>query len=1074
MPNRHHIIDNRDNKVTDYLAQSMAFADSLDVVSAYFTIYGYELLEDRLRAMNHVRFLYGDPASVEDVDPGYREAKSFLLSEQGLRPEHSLNQKYLARRCAEWIRRGGVHIRSIKQSNFLHGKMYLTSEGGKTISGIVGSSNFTRSGLGGSDRPNLEINLATAQQETLAELQEWFDSLWNDRQQVEDAKQQVLDALNRIGSDYSPDAVYYKTLYELFHDELEARQADAEAVEASGFSDSEIWNALYAFQQDGAKSVINKLQEHNGCILADSVGLGKTYIALAVIKYFELKNMQTLVICPSKLLGNWQLYPANFGHAQNPFIEDRFGYTLLAHTDLSRETGRTRTGIDLANFNWSAYGLVVIDESHNFRNSDGQRYQKLLNEIISQGARTKVLMLSATPVNTSLTDIRNQIYLMTEGRRDVFEKSLGVSNIDTLIKGAQEVFDKWESQQKNRAHRNKYDLLENLGAGFLRLLDGVSIARSRRQVRQLYADDMERVGEFPHRERPVSLYPVTDLRGELSYEDLSDDIGRFQLRQYRPSEYIKSANMSEQMPFDDMSGKDIRQSREYYLVGMMRTNFLKRLESSAHSLTLTLCRTVAKIDDILLRIDLHEQNGTDASLADATRPEEDEEDEDMFIGRGESRHRLSDLNLPRWRAHLLEDRQVLEDVLARVKTIDHSRDGKLKQLRADIALRAAKPTRSTDGADSRKLLVFTTFKDTAQYLYDNLLEQASALGMNIAMVSGDETRASTGKNEFNAILSNFAPAARGRTDGGEDIDILIATDCISEGQNLQDCDTVLNYDIHWNPVRLIQRFGRIDRIGSRSKSVRMINYWPTQDMDKYLNLQNRVYARMAIADMAASGDDDLLDDETIEREASRERRFRDAQTRRIMNEVVDLDELADAPVMSDFTLDYFLSQLLRYLERNRYALEAMPAGAYAVTGDPTESGVIFFLRQRNASEDSRQTVASPVHPYYFVYVRGDGNIRYGCANARQALSVFEQTSAGKTEAITRLCDQFDRETKQGADMSIYDRLVAASVSHIRKAHTEAQNRGVQMTREFLFTKASETPRDENDFELVTWLVIKPD
>ena len=1065
------IIDNEDVSVAEVLRRELLRSDAFDIVSAYFTIYGYELLEDSLRAMNRVRFLYGDHASVEDIDPGDKEPKHFRLSEQGLSPQHSLHQKHLAERCAKWICRDSVHIRSIKQSNFLHGKMYLTSKDKQTTSGMVGSSNFTKGGLGGSDRANLEINLAAKEQETLAEMQEWFDRLWDDEQRTEDAKQRVLDALQRLGRDYSPEAVYYKTLYELFRDEMEARRAGDEAVDASGFLDSEIWNALYAFQKDGVRSVLAKLRAHNGCILADSVGLGKTYTALAVIKYYELHNRDVLVLSPKKLSANWQLYQVANNHSQNPFKADRFGYTLLAHTDLSRDSGFAG-GVDLANFNWSAYDLVVIDESHNFRNSDGMRYNKLMNDIIKSGKPTKVLMLSATPVNTSLTDIRNQIYLMTEGRRDVFEKSLGISNIDALIRHAQEEFDKWENQQKSRAHRNKDALLENIGAGFPRLLDGVSIARSRRHVKQFYADEMQRVGEFPQREKPVNRYPDTDLRDELSYEALSDEIGRFQLRQYRPSEYIKGADRSEQLPFDDLSNKDIQQNREYYLVGMMRTNFLKRLESSAHSLTLTLERTIAKIDDILRKIDLYEQDGIDASLAGDTRPEEDEEDEDMFIGKGESKHRLSELDLPRWRAHLLEDRQVLNGVLTRVKAIDHARDGKLKRLRADIADRAASPTRNMDCIDNRKTLVFTSFKDTAQYLYDNLREQAAMLGMNIAMVSGDETRASAGRNEFNAILSNFAPAARGRADADADIDILIATDCISEGQNLQDCDTVLNYDIHWNPVRLIQRFGRIDRIGSRSESVRMLNYWPTDDMDKYLNLQNRVYARMAIADMAASGDDDLLDGEAIEREASQERSFRDAQTLRIMEEVMDMDELTDAPVMSDFTLDYFLAQLLRYLERNRDALEAMPLGVYAVTDDPTESGVIFFLRQRNASEDSRQAVASPVHPFYFVYIRENGNIRYGCANARQALSVFEQTSAGKTEAITRLCDQFDRETKQGNDMSLYDKLVTDAIAHIRQAHNTAQNRAATMTRDFLFTKASEAPRDENDFELVTWLVMK--
>ena len=1078
-----HIIDNESTTVAEHLRRRLSDAEAFDFVSAYFTIYGYELLADELDALDRVRFLFGDPTSVEDIDPGAKETKFFNITEQGLKPSHTLQQKHLAQRCKTWVKSDAVSIRSVSLSNFLHGKMYLSGGGSATRSGIVGSSNFTKGGLGESRRSNLEINLATTDADTLTELQGWFDRLWGDETRTEDVKQQVIEALERVGRDHSPEDVYYKTLYELFRKEIEARAAGDDGISATDLHDKQIWKELYDFQRDGAKSIIARLREHNGCILADSVGLGKTYTALAVIKYFELHNRQVLVLCPSKLLDNWRLYPANFGHVQNPFIKDSFGYTLLAHTDLSRESGTTRTGIDLANFNWSSYGLVVIDESHNFRNSDGKRYRKLLDEIISEGAQTKVLMLSATPVNTSLLDLRNQIYLMTDGRENSFAQSLGVRDINSVMKNAQAEFKQWEEAQRGNARRDKEELLGRLGADFLRLLSGVSIARSRRQVQRFYADEMERIGKFPTREKPVNHYPDTDLRGELSYEELSEHIGRFQLRQYRPSEYLKGADRLEQLPFDDLTTKDAQQNREYYLVGMMRTNFLKRLESSAHSLTLTLERTIGKIDDLLGKFRHYELDGDDDSLDNYTSPvegEDDADDEDLFIGKGKRPYRLSEMDIPRWRADLIEDKKVLAGVYQRIAAIDTDRDGKLRQIKADIAERAANPTRDQEGRQNRKLLVFTTFKDTAMYLYDNLKEQTERLELNMAMVSGDETRATFGRNDFNAILSNFAPVARNRARDGDssrdgEIDLLIATDCISEGQNLQDCDTVLNYDIHWNPVRLVQRFGRIDRIGSKYDSVRMINYWPTSDMDAYLKLQNRVYARMAIADVSASGDDNLLDTDTMKREAEQERRFRDEQTRRIIEEVADMDDLTDTPVMSDFTLDHFLTQLLRYLERNREKLEEMPPGIYAVTDGAPSPGAIFFLRQRNAADEQGQRLASPMHPLYFVYVRDRGSIRYGCGSAHRILSAFEAAASGKMEAITRLCDAFDSETDNGRDMSKYNRLLSAAIDSIRQDFDETLVSGLGINGaggDLKLPLESETPRNEEDFELVTWLVIK--
>ncbi len=1076
LPNR--ILDNQAATVGEHLRRGLRKADAFSIASAYFTIYGYELLAEELDGVGSVRFLFGDPASVEDLDPGANEPKSFDLTERGLEPNHTLQQKALAKQCTQWVSKDSVAVRSVSQANFLHGKMYLTESpaGG---AGVVGSSNFTKRGLGGSGRPNLEINLATDDADTIAELQDWFNRLWSNERLTEDVKRRVLDALERIGGDYAPEAVYYKTLYELFRRDIEARLAGDAAAIATGFTDSRIWNALYEFQKDGAQSVIAKLREHSGCILADSVGLGKTYTALAVIKYFELRNERVLVLCPRKLFENWALYPAIYGHWQNPFLEDRFGYTLLVHTDLSRDSG-VSGGINLANLNWGGYDLVVIDESHNFRNDGGKRYRRLLDEVVRQGAKTKVLMLSATPVNTSLIDLRNQIYLMTEGRESAFRESLGVGNVGTLMAAAQKVFKQWENDQTKRERRDKAQLLEGLGADFLRLLDGVSISRSRRQIERFYAAEMDRVGQFPKHERPDNRYPQTDLQGELSYQELADRIGQFKLSVYQPSEYVTDPARLQELAETRRRQNFNQQDSERFLVGMIRTNFLKRLESSAHSLTLTLGRTIGKIDALLDKIDRYESGGQPGPLlADADMlPEHDEEDEEFAVGGRRHPYRLSELDLPRWREELLQDRATLEAVQRRVAAVTPERDGKLREIKKAVRSKAAKPTVDRDGNPNRKLLVFTTFKDTANYLYDNLRGLAHELGTKLAVVSGDETRTTVGPNNFNAILTNFAPAARrhrAAKDGNADIDLLIATDCISEGQNLQDCDTVLNYDIHWNPVRLIQRFGRIDRIGSRSQSVRMLNYWPTADMDLYLKLESRVQARMALADLAASGDEDPF----TEADAQMELNFRDEQLLKLRDEILDLDDLSDAPALGDFTLDHFLTQLLRYLEANKDRLEAMPPGVYAVAGDgaggEVQPGVIFCLRQRNAGDaDARRRAASPVHPFYFVYLHDDGRIRYGCGNARQALTVFEAAAAGRTAVITQLCDRFDRETAQGRDMSRYDQLLDDALAHIRQSHAATQAQGLRLGggRDFLLPKASETPNTGTDFELITWLVIK--
>ena len=1066
-----HILDNRTHKVADYLRSNLQGGEVFRLVSAYFSIYGYEQLEDALNSVDEVRFLYGDPTSVDDVDPGEAEPKSFDVTERGLSPRHTLNQKFLAERCAEWVSGDSVSIRSIALANFLHGKLYLTSPPDRSI---VGSSNFTQRGLGASSRSNIEINLASSDPEIHAELRDWFDRIWRDDKLTADAKQQVLNALARIGKEHAPELIYFKTLYELFREDIDARLDQQGRGGSVGLGDTEIWKTLYQFQKDGALSAIAKLQRHNGCILADSVGLGKTYTALAVIKHFELCNERVLVLCPRKLRANWSLYLDHIGHTRNPFSDDRFAYTLLSHTDLSRYSGEVGY-IDLANFNWQNFDLIVIDESHNFRNHEGKRYERLLNEVIGKGVKTKVLMLSATPVNTSLIDLRNQIYLMTENRQDSFRESLGVSDIGNLLKRAQDQFRQWESQAPLNGQRNKQELLDNLGSGFYRLLGGVSIARSRRQIEEFYAAEIDRIGRFPDREKPVNVYPPTDLEGSLSYKELAERISEFTLSIYRPSDYVVSERGLQKLAEEKKAHNFNQADREQFLIAMIRTNFLKRLESSPYSLTLTLERTIGKISALLAKIDRYEsRRNTEAAQADAL-PDDDEDDEEFLINRARHPFSLADLDLCSWKNDLLQDKETLSEAHASVAQITPQRDGKLARIREQIRERDANPTTDRNGCENRKLLVFTTFKDTAEYLYDNLLDLAGKLNLKMAMVSGDATLTKAGPNNFNSILDNFAPAARGRseTSAGSDIDLLIATDCISEGQNLQDCDTVLNYDIHWNPIRIVQRFGRIDRIGSQSDSVRMINYWPTEEMEEYLRLQTRVEARMALADAAASGDENPLDNyEGIQGELN----FRAQQLKQLLDEDLDLDDLTDDGVtMSDFTLDQFFTQLLRYLEENREKLERTALGAYAVVDSERDTGVIWVLRQRNASQDRQTQVASPVHPFYIVHVRDDGKIRRGCASVKQTLDLFHELSQGKTKEIDELCDTFNRSTANGADMSEYDSLLNAAIAHISKAHgrTQIAGLGLQGSGDFKLPKAAETPSRAEDFELVTWLAVLP-
>ena len=1071
--------------VHDFLQQEIKNGSALSIVSAYFTIYAYQKLQHSLDGIAELRFLFGDPDFVKRMDPNNTEKKAFDITDTGLALNRQLRQKPIARACAEWIKEK-VEIRTTRDANLIHGKMYHIANNG-VDKALLGSSNFTVRGLGlSTNNSNIELNLEVDSDRDRVDLKAWFDELWDNDALVEDVKAKVLAKLEQIGQDHPPELIYYKTLYALFREEIETRKTDEQTLEDVHLYDTKIWNTLYDFQKEGTKSVIARLLRHNGCILADSVGLGKTYTALAVIKFFELRNERVLVLCPKKLRENWARHQAVHNQISNEFLDDKFGYTLLSHTDLSRYSGDSG-GVNLADFNWQNFDLIVIDESHNFRNDskpredkDGNfrhsRYSRLLEEVIKEGTKTKVLMLSATPVNTSLTDLRNQIYLMTEKREDVFRNSLGISNIGNLIRQAQRAFKTWEENAPKRGTRDKAELFNALGADFFQLLGGVSIARSRRHILKYYAEEIEKIGEFPTQLDPVNCHPPTDISGELSYKALADQIGDFALSLYRPSSYVIDETAKQRLADEKKRLRFNQADREKFLIGMMQTNFLKRLESAADSLAKTLERTIKKHDAMLDKIERFQRNSTIADATADTLPDDDEDDEEFLINRARNPYHLKELDCTRWKQDIIQDRQTLTLALENVKSITPARDGKLKAIKKHIRDKALNPTEDRDGNPNRKLLIFTTFKDTAEYLYENLSELTSELNLNTALVSGDMTRTTCGENKFNAILTNFSPRARGRADDtNANIDLMIATDCISEGQNLQDCDTVLNYDIHWNPVRIIQRFGRIDRIGSNNVAVKMINYWPTDDMEVYLRLRNRVESRMALADATASGDDDPLN-ESVYEQAQMELNFRDRQLEQLREEVLDLDDLSDSVVMSDFTLDYFFAQLLKYLERNRAKLEATPEGAHAVTNNennPAENGVIFFLQQTNASIDKQQKTASPIHPYYAVYIRNSGDIRYGCINAKQVLDLFEASTVGKENAIDDLCLWFDQATEYGDNMTHYDKLLDAVIAHITRSHTRTQRQILKSgsPRETKLTPTSKAPKDTDNFRLVTWLII---
>jgi len=1100
----------RDNhnrgSIGDFLKEKIREGSNLSFVSAYFTIYAYEALKGRLDRIDHLRFLYGDPKGVQFLDPEKTEKKAFRIEDDALTLGNRLEQKRIAKDCADWLK-DKVDIKSIIKPGFLHGKMYHMDNHG-VQEAIIGSSNFTVRGLGlGDAGNNIELNLEVNDNRDRKDLKNWFDEVWEDEERVEDVKADVLRYLKQLYVNHPPEFIYFKTLFHIFEGYLSEAEKGGLLNEKTGFFETEVWQMLYDFQKDGVKGAINKILTHNGCIIADSVGLGKTFEALAVIKYFELLNGRVLVLCPKKLKDNWTVCREN--DERNPLKKDRFAYTVLSHTDLSRDGGKSGD-INLATHSWGNYDLVVIDESHNFRNNasgkpdeDGKprrsRYERLMEDIIQSGVQTKVLLLSATPVNTNLKDLRNQIYLITQNKDHAFFDSLKISSIRQTMKNAQTQFTKWADPKKNSG-RKVVQLMEAIDSGFFSLLDELTIARSRRHVENYY--DINKIGKFPERLKPISLSPDIDTKGFFpSYDDLYEQISKYKLSVYNPSEYILDECLHEYPDVgENISVVRDQKKREHYLIGMMRMNFLKRLESSIESFEITMERTIGKIDALMNKIEHFDRNRKEyisTELFDTLEDEELEElEEQLRVGK-KLLFKLEHLRINDWLKDLRADKKQLVKLHEAAAAVTVDRDQKLQKLKQLIREKVENPLNH----GNHKALVFTAFSDTASYLYESLRDWArNELDLHIAIVTGSGENKTTFKpkgfraqTDFNALLTNFSPRSKHREKMSSmpqegEIDILIASDCISEGQNLQDCDYLVNYDIHWNPVRIIQRFGRIDRLGSTNGSIQLVNFWPTPDLNKYINLKDRVEARMALVDLTASGEDDLLNTDQIKDLLKDDLTYREKQLLRLKDEVLDLEDMDENVSLSEFTLDDFRIELMNYLKANEEKLKEAPSGLYAVVPPLKElrqadmfdasmheiikPGVIFCLRHNFVARAEKQKSVNPLNPYYLLYVRDDGEVRFTFVHPKQILTMYQALCRGQDEPFKSLCELFDRETDDGRDMAAYSTLLKKAVDSVARTFRKRTAAGLQSSRDFVIPNREQQASDASDFELITWLIIK--
>jgi hypothetical protein len=1078
------MIDNKKNgTVAEELKDHITRGSKLSVVSAYFTIYAYQELHLELKKIDKMRFIFTEPSFVDQKEETQRQyfiergkEKQISGNEYEIKLRNELNQAHIAKECAEWLR-NKVEIKSFCESNPAQQRSIFVENGGHDLS-INGTVDFTADGLGFVSSNRNDMNACIVGKESTYQFLEQFNELWEDDSKVEDVKEKILKQMESIYRENTPQFIYSVTLYHIFYNYLDELTEERIVKTKTGFKDSVIWNKLYKFQKDGVLGVIDKIEKYNGCILADSVGLGKTYSALAVIKYYELRNDRVLILAPKKLRENWTVYTMN--DKRNILVDDRFNYDVLNHTDLSRFNGYSGE-VNLETINWSNYDLIVIDESHNFRNNNPRndritRYARLMEDVIKAGVKTKILMLSATPVNNRMNDLKNQIAFITEGDDRALQDE-GIENIEHTLRKAQLVFNKWSDLPEETRTVDRFVEMTNLD--YFKLLDTVTIARSRKHIEKYYS--MKEIGEFPERNKPVNIYSEIDLRDEFpQLSDINKIIKNLNMSSYSPLKYVlthKRQEYNEKYDTQVKGGKSVfRQvDREQSLINLMRISILKRLESSIHSFGMTISKLLRTVDALIEKIDIHEyEYSSNLSILDINF--EDDEFDEMLIGT-KVKVLLQDMDLIRWRQDLVEDRDQLERLLIEAAKISNIRDAKLDELKRLVQNKIENPLNE----NNRKVLIFTAFADTAEYLYQEISDWAKGkYHVHSALVTGKGNNQTTFpriRKDLNSLLTNFSPRSKERDKMGEnvqdEIDILIATDCISEGQNLQDCDFLVNYDIHWNPVRIIQRFGRIDRIGSINKRIQLINFWPYKDLDEYINLKARVTGRMVLLDISATGEENLI--QFDKKKQMNDLEYRKNQLRRLQEEVVDLEEIAGGISIADMTMNDFKMDLMEYLKDNRKKLERAPLGMYAVISRIGENsqgnlkpGVIFALKQVN--QLARPEENNALYPYYMVYVYDDGTVQYSYLHTKRILDFFKKLCADQDQVRTEIVDLFNQETNEGQKMERYSELLELGVQSIIG---KTEEKGVAS----LFSKGGTTLQKNffngiEDFELISFLVIK--
>jgi len=1096
------IIDNINRLLGDDLKSTLQPGAKLKIAASCFSIYAFEALKQELEGVDSLEFIFTSPTFVpsEATDTLRKAHREFFIpkaererslhgSEFEIQLKNQLNQRAIARECASWIRRK-ASFRSNRGQAAMQPFAGVEAHAVETV--YMPLQGFTAVDLG-YQQGNAVSNFVTRFSDPAhtAQFMTLFDQLWEDEEKLEDVTAELCEHIETVYRENAPERIYFLMLYHIFHEYLDDISEDDLPNDRTGYQDTVVWQKLFNFQRDAATGIISKLETYNGCILADSVGLGKTFTALAVIKYYELRNRSVLVLCPKKLADNWLTYNRNL--TTNVLAQDRLNYDVLCHTDLQRSSGES-LGMPLDRVNWGNYDLVVIDESHNFRNNDiykdrETRYQKLMNQVIRAGVKTKVLMLSATPVNNRFNDLKNQLALAYEGESENLTRHLsGTQDIDVVFRRAQAAFNHWSSLPPEK--RTTSAILKSLDFDFFELLDSVTIARSRRHIETFY--DTSEIGSFPKRRKPLSFHcPLTERKGVIDFNEIFQHLSQLRLAVYAPISYILPSRLKKYEAMYDTQvssgGGSFKQAdREKSLQALMTTNLLKRLESSVASFRLTLQALQNSHQTILDKIEAFKQNGSTLHFADIAAAYEnaDPEDDDIpmpddsTVGK-KIQISLKDMDLPSWEHDLNNDLVWIELLLEQMAKVTPEEDTKLQHLGRYITDKIAAPI----NPGNKKILIFTAFADTAKYLYQQLSPTLlEAHGLHTALVTGSDAPVSTLGNmpgsrrhyDFQGLLTLFSPHSKSKAqvfpNEPREIDILIATDCISEGQNLQDCDTLINYDIHWNPVRIIQRFGRIDRIGSLNETIQLVNYWPDISLDEYINLKERVENRMVIADVTATGDDNVLNAQ------ANDIAYRREQLRRLQDEVVEMEDLKSGVSITDLGLNEFRMDLLGYIKAHG-DLSRLPNGLHSVAPAQPDKGlfpgVIFLLRHLTNSghkAEGELQQQNRLHPYYLVYIGNDGEVLNDYTEVKRLLDLARTACKGYSGAVESAYRSFNEETQDGRDMSVYSALLDQAIRSMVAAKEE---RDVDS----LFgggttTALVDTIQGLSDFELMAFVVIR--